>query len=371
MTQQIKFKSGQPLELVATKNFTLGGVNMSFYKGQEIEFDGSLATIDGETRSLPQLRGAVKAGWLVEMVNYDEGAPEVRPSAHIQVRHPTQGGDPNRPPEKTPIVTVESDERVVGNTRQQAAATQENNRNYHGQRTASRNLPPGVEDQDGIPVRRLKTPAVSRSELTGNNAGQLLSAAKAPVIEPVRGITQDELMERMSEEERENYQARVSANRARYEDDVQRAGGNRKPVATIKRAAAPVTREGVTVGVTTGGGIETEDIHDPTAKQRVEVVEREGVRFVQTNIAPDKDQPHPRDPAPVVGANDPRRMIARTLCPDFPDNYAFDVPAKRRMARLQADYSDRQDVVRAAYAAETDEGKSLIVAEFPEHFGNA
>jgi hypothetical protein len=370
MTHQIKFKSGQPLDLVATKNFTLGGANLSFYKGQEVEFDGSMATIDGETRSLPQLRGAVKAGWLVEMVNYDEDAPEVRPSAQIQVRHPTKGGDPNRPPERTPIVTVESDERVVGNTTAQAAATQANNRNYHGQRAASRNLPPGVEDQDGVVVRAIKTPARQRSELSGNNAGQLLSAAQAPVIEPVRGITQDELLERMSEDERETYQARLSANRARYEDDIQRAGGDRRSVAKVKKAAAPVTREGVTVGVTTGGGIETEDIHDPTAKQRVEVVEREGVKFVQTNIAPDRDQPHPRDPAPVVSANDPRRMIARTLCPDFPDNYAFDVPAKRRMARLQADYADRQDVVRAAYAAETDEGKALIVTEFPEHFGN-
>jgi hypothetical protein len=176
----------------------------------------------------------------------------------------------------------------------------------------------------------------------------------------------------MTEQEREEYLAKKESRRAVYEDDVQRAaaahGTGRKTVAKVA-TRKPVVREGVTVGVTTGGGIETEDISDPTAKQRVEVVEREGIRFTTTNVAKDKEQAHPRAVADrPVGNNDPRRMVARTLCPDFPENYSFDVPAKRRLGRLQADYADRPDVIRAAFAAETDEVKALIVAEFPEAF---
>lgn len=371
MTQPIKFKSGEPVRLVATRGFQLGGVNTNFYKGQEIEFDGSMATIDGETRSLPQLRGAVKAGWLVQMDDYDEDAPEERPSARIQVRHPTKGGNPMQPPDKTPIVTVESDEKVVGHATAQAAQTAQNNREFHANRAASRNLPPGVEDQDGVPVRMLKTPAKSKSELRGDNVGSLMSAAKAPTLEPVRGITEDELVARMSEEEREAYLAKKEARRAAYEADVQRAaashgaGGGRKVVAKVQPKTPPQTREGVSVSVTTGGGIETEDVHDPTAKQRVEVVESEGMKFTQTNIAPEKPQAHPADKPSTA---DPRRMIAKTLCPDFPDNYSFDAPVKQRVARLMADYADRPDVIRAAFAAESDEGKQIIVAEFPEAF---
>lgn len=372
MTTDIRFKSGQPIEMVATRTFTLGGANMTFRKGQEIEFDGSMATVDGETMSLPQLRGAVKQGWVVPIGEYDENAVQVRPSANIQVRHPTKGGNPMSPPDRAPIVSVEADERIVGNTTQAAAAAQANNRAYHSNREASRTqLPPGVEAQDGVAVRTLKTPAKSRGELTAENAGTLIRQAAAPTIEPIKGASEEDLLARMTEQEREEYLAKKDSKRAQYEDDVQRAaaahGTGRKTVAKVA-AKKPVVREGVTVGVTVGGGIETEDVSDPTAKQRVEVVEREGIRFTTTNVAKDKEQAHPRAAADRPAGFDPRRMVARTLCPDFPDSYSFDVPAKRRLGRLQADYADRPDVIRAAFAAESDEVKALIVAEFPEAF---
>jgi hypothetical protein len=38
------------------------------------------------------------------------------------------------------------------------------------------------------------------------------------------------------------------------------------------------------------------------------------------------------------------------------------------MARLQADYENRPDVLRAVFAAEGDEMKSILMQEFPQAF---
>jgi hypothetical protein len=63
------------------------------------------------------------------------------------------------------------------------------------------------------------------------------------------------------------------------------------------------------------------------------------------------------------------RKIARAICADFPDNYVFTDSPKKKLARLQADYEDRPDVIRAVAAAETDgEVKRRLIEEFPEAF---
>jgi len=362
MTTEIKFKAGQPVRFVATRTFTAGGANINFRRGQEIEFDGSMAVVDGETLSLPQLRGAVKQGWLVTVDSYDESAPAQRVSAGIQVRHPTRGGNPLAPPDMVPIVAVEPDERVVGNAVTMAQQTQDSNLAYRNRSSKVGN----VEPQDGVPVRGLKTPARSKVSLTADNVKSLIDGARAPTIEPVNGATEDDMLARMSDSEREKYLASKEANRSKY---IGNSTGtdDHKLVAKISKKKSSEIREGVSVDITTGGGIVTGDVTDPDAKPRTEVVEREGIKFVQTNVAKDPDQAHPRQVAdrPV---DKQRRMIAKAMCPDFPDNYSFDMPPKRRIGRLQADYADRLDIVRAAFAAETDEVKALIVAEFPEAF---
>jgi hypothetical protein len=66
---------------------------------------------------------------------------------------------------------------------------------------------------------------------------------------------------------------------------------------------------------------------------------------------------------------DPRRVIARAVCRDFPDLYDFDAPLRKKLARLRADFEERPDVIRAVAAAETDtEMRTLLVDEFPDAF---
>jgi hypothetical protein len=62
-------------------------------------------------------------------------------------------------------------------------------------------------------------------------------------------------------------------------------------------------------------------------------------------------------------------VIARSICPDFPENYVFTDPVRKKIARLQADYEDRPDIIRAVAAADVDpEVRSRLIQEFPEAF---
>ena len=64
------------------------------------------------------------------------------------------------------------------------------------------------------------------------------------------------------------------------------------------------------------------------------------------------------------GTADARLKFARQLCPDFPVNYDFATNPRKKLARLQADYEERSDVIRAVFAAESDDFKAVLLREF-------
>ena len=130
-----------------------------------------------------------------------------------------------------------------------------------------------------------------------------------------------------------------------------------------------------------GGGIETADLAGmDEGKAEVSSYEVEGMRFTNTN-GPKRDigrgpQAAPKIPSakaaplPTVALKPEVRLaIAKSLCADFPESYDFEAPARKKLARIMADFEDRHDVIRAIYAAETDEMKALLAAEFPKAFG--
>lgn len=85
---QIQFRKGHPILFITTRPFSLGQQGVQVPVGTEVLFDGSTAEIDGTDYTLPFLRGAVKAGWLVLADEYQEGDPNYarRTRADIQVR---------------------------------------------------------------------------------------------------------------------------------------------------------------------------------------------------------------------------------------------------------------------------------------------
>jgi hypothetical protein len=96
----------------------------------------------------------------------------------------------------------------------------------------------------------------------------------------------------------------------------------------------------------------------------------DGITFSNTNVPDQTHTPRPRAAAvqtPEVSP-DIRLRIAQAWCPDFPSSYDFSASPKKKLARLQADFEDRPDVLRAVFAAESDEFKAQLVAEFPQAF---
>lgn len=376
MPAAIQFRRGEKQSFIATRSFSLGtGVNIQ--KGQEVLFDGATANVDGDDFAAPNLRGALKAGWLILAENFDamDDTAERPVSANIQVHHPTQGGNPmdlrSRTNGRTSMTTTESDEREVGSVQTHAQRARTANQGYRRGQPVNVGM---VESQDGVPVRTLKTPAggramQQRTVLTAGSVGQAMRDTEV-TIDAGRGMTQEEMLERMTPDDRDAYLAEKAGLKAQYVDEPARVVGR---VASKK---ATEQKDGFTTKLSTGGGIETADLSGmDTGKAVQATMVVEGMTFQTTNGPKQGVQQHPRQeetkvsrPVLVEASADIRRKVAKTLCPDFPDNYRFELDPKKKLARLQADYEDRLDVLQAVFAAEGDEFKAILVREFPQAF---
>lgn len=379
MANPITFKIGQRQHFVATRTFTLGKTGVSVPRGSDIMYDGSVAEFGGSEYPVPEMRGAVKAGWMVPGVSYDEDdhTAEMPQPAGIQFR-PAEGGNPMNRPQMTPVASVtESDEHEVGNTRSHARAVSARNTGHRPGTPVSANPGSTAELQDGVPVRRLKTASGTRAQqtrtvITSESAGSAISAASNVQIDAGQGITEGEMLDRMTPEAQEEYLAAKDSKKAQYVDT--------EPVVVGRiKSREPARKEaGMTATLSLGKG--ATEIYDASGtdpgKAKIAHVEQDGIRFTTTNGPSGKEQASPRaGGAPVAppvvlreGSADVRRMVARQLCPDFPSNYDFTLAPRKKLARLQADYEDRTDVLRAVFAAEGDEFKATLMQEFPQAF---
>jgi len=412
---QIRYQHGQPIHFITTRNFTFGntpnGQPLALSKGTDVFFDGTTAEVAGARYAIPQLRGAIRTGWLVQAQRYDENDTSAeRPrAAGIEVRHAAEGGNPLRPNRvRFERATEEDiDEREVGNVDSHAASTRARNTRWRPGQRPPADVEPGrrftgsvweVEAQDGVEVRRGFATARSAGEDARSipttqlsRAGEAIARANNVQIEPGEGITEEEMLERMHPEDRELYLADKEAYRSRYADvapapRVMRADPSANRVIARVANHGAETREGMTSRVTTGGGTEVFDVSGlDSAPARQDTISQEGLTFRTTNgpqrafekpSSPDDKRVAPAEVVRTVGQSvtmreapaEIRKMVAKTVCADFPDNYDFSGSVRKRLARLQADFEDRHDVLRAVFAAEGDEMKSLLVAEFPQAF---
>lgn len=355
---EIKYKSGEFQTFIATRSFALGAFNMTVAKDAELNFDGTTVDYAGTKYTFPQLRGAIKAGWLVLPSEYEEGNPDYgRPvSANIKVRPPTDSG-PSKPFEG---LVTEEDERIVMSSKEHSDSVRKQNKLV----SAKLNK---MDTQEGVPIRSLKTPAVSKSSLTANSAGSLIREAENVQIEPGQGITEEEMLDRMPPEDREVYLAKKSSLRARYVDADQPT-----LVAKVKTAQTK-EHEGIKLTQQVGGGIEIADMAGMGGKAKRSTRVEDGITFQNEN-GPERNEtdPHPRSPRqPVMlkdGTADARLQIARSLCPEFPSNYDFAASSRKKIASLQANFKDRPDVIKAVFGAESDDFKAKLVNEFPTVF---
>jgi len=319
-------------------------------------------------------------GWIVPEAEYDPNITLQPISAGISMRNPDGGNpmDPQKP--RIAVTTVDAEEREVRNVQAHAQKTRQLNTAPRGQRHAS-----AADSQEGIPVRTLSSATVHRTNL--DDAGAAIREAEKIKVQPGVGRTREDLANSLPEGEREAYLAEVEAFRSarEVEEDPRALRERAANQAILERRVvgrAPALKnqdkDGFNITNTVGNGIETFDLGGTggAGADHVEVVEIDGIKITNTNgprkkVAAKQTAPAPTRVVATVNppATDSRRRIAKSICPDFPDNYNFDDAPRKKVARLQADYEDRPDVIRAVAAAETDlEVRNRLVEEFPEAF---
>lgn len=410
-TNQIRFVPGKFDRYISTRSFQLGATGQGVLDGMEILFDGTNVELNGSKFVLPTLRGAIKLGWLVRAEDYDPEAP-LQPtlSAGIGVRSANDlGQNPLSPARKSTLVTVESDERVVMSRQDRNSQVTQKNNDRMRQAGAFVARGGALEvggSEFGVPVQReFKTPAKDRLEITPNNVGSAIREAETVSVQPGQGVTEQDLLARMDDAEREKYLAEKESRKA---DIMSRAPGyipppavttnlaiinnqslhQRQAVRQVTSSQQPKIREGVSVGITVGGGTEVFDASGTEQKPLESVANSEGITFRNTNgpkrvlplvqsnqdAAPASAEPstgYQEDVQSKIdrdGTADARRKIAKAVCSDFPEEYNFSDHWKRRLAMIRLNYEDRLDVIRAIFAAESDDFKRVIVEEFPGAF---
>jgi len=358
----------------ATRDFALGSTGINIPRGSEVFFDQTVVIYNEARYTMPTLRGAVRLRWLVLTSEYNPDLAASSPvSANIGLRPPvTNSQSLTQTPTKTAAVTVQSDERVVMTRGDHTTNVQQRTAAARGMpaprgNSSSRGNGYDVEPQEARAVARaFKTPARVSTDMAF--AGAAISQAQAVEIEPGQGISESEYLERLSPEEAEKYLSEKEARKAIHAVDLARHGlptTSPTVVGHVRKISSSSTSEGIRSTVTTSGGTEVYDASTGDAKPALSTVSAEGLTFSNTN------GPKRAFQASTVskeGVTDARRIIAKAICADFPDNYSFDDHWKRRLARIQLDFSDRPDVIRAIFAAETDDFKKVILEEFPEAF---
>jgi hypothetical protein len=361
MQYEIKFVTGQFEDLVATKSFQFGETNVSISKDTEVLFDGTMAEIAGVRTPMPRLRGAVKQGWLVRKADYEDYANRRSAQANIMIRPAINTSQSlTQPPTKSMMTTVQSDERVVMGHKDRGVVAQ--------QRAMQVRTGGVVESQDGVPVRSLKTPAKMYTQVTDDSVGSAIRAADQVKIDPGEGVSEDDFLSRLSPEEAEEYHAKKEEKKWSGKKGLAASAQvDNRVVATIPKISHSQTREGVSTSpvTVTAGSTPVADLSGSTKKAVESVVYSEGIPFRTTN-GPKSDTA----PSTVTKAVslDARLKIAKALCSDFPSDYSFDDHWKRRLARIQLQYIDRPDIIRAIFSAETDDFRNKLVEEFPEAF---
>jgi hypothetical protein len=107
---ELQFQSGSFREFRATTRFHLGKIQQDVMKNDVVEFDGTVLKLGGSTHPLPELRAAIKAGWLSPVESSVEDY--IPQSSNMKVRPAMDRGKGN-----SVSTEVQQDETHVGNIR--------------------------------------------------------------------------------------------------------------------------------------------------------------------------------------------------------------------------------------------------------------
>ena len=184
----------------ATVRFHLGKIQQDVHKDDVVEFDGTTLKLGGVSHALPELRSAIKAGWLSPVAS--SVADYVPQSANVKVRAAM-----DKDKGKTVSTEVQQDETFVGSARKASTtdgvkieskkfnATVVKDTEGDGRTVGAatkKTVPTGGESSEGETVAKLKTAAKKSFTLDGStsmNADSDAGTDVTGVVEHLKGVT--------------------------------------------------------------------------------------------------------------------------------------------------------------------------------------
>jgi hypothetical protein len=184
----------------ATVRFHLGKIQQDVHKDDVVEFDGTTLKLGGVSHALPELRSAIKAGWLSPVAS--SVADYVPQSANVKVRAAM-----DKDKGKTVSTEVQQDETFVASARKPSTtdgvkieakkfnATVVRDTEGDGRAvgpSTKKSVPTGGESSEGETVAKLKTAAKKTFTLDGStsmNADSDTGTDVTGVVEHLKGVT--------------------------------------------------------------------------------------------------------------------------------------------------------------------------------------
>ena len=153
MSAKISFEKGSFQQFRVLTQVHLGRLERYLEKGDIVDFDGHTLKFEGADHSLPQLRGAIMAGWLVPAD--DTTTTYKAKSANIKIRPAKAANIENRGKEMK-VERAFDDNRIVG----RAVAT------------PVAETGDTVDSNEGKAVAKISTPTRHRTKITDSSAAQ-------------------------------------------------------------------------------------------------------------------------------------------------------------------------------------------------------
>jgi len=343
----VKWQRGNYMKFFALMKIRVGGANpVDIQEGDEFEYDGSILKYAGAEMPTPQLRGAIKNGWVTTEEDSQDGAPAaVQPSRQVakaqtvnrDLSKVQRGGreplESDSLDEETVLKVGDRRPNAAQNPRAQATVlTRDQNRRQAS--TAGMRVEGSVyESQDAVTIGRVRSPA----KIKVDNILDSRSAGIAREIEN-RGLGKPEFFPDENTVEREGVSIRTNV--GRVDRNVQVAQEDDGEVVGQVRHTRQASSDGIEVR-------DTSNIRGGKASKPV-VQKAQSVK-IDTKL-------------------NPKIRMARRIDPAFPSDWEFTGKLADRLAKVK-EHGATPEFLEALYAAEGDQMRKLLEKTYPKQFG--
>ena len=350
----VAWKRGEFHTFYALMKIRIGGANENaLQQGDEFEYDGSILKYAGAEFPAASLRGAFRSGWVSDQPLDDNGAyvPPKQATRNVAKSQSVNRDLSNVQRQGARQMSADNlDEDTVLNVSDRSAVRQANGR---GHLTADNN-----RRQASARGMRIETDEVEAQEAVEIGRIRTSTHLKANVLDSRSAGIKDRL------------------------ENLSGSGFIRDrnaPIEERQSTGKVIHREGVTIKTSVGNinrSVRAEADDEGVDVGRVRHTDRrqgssEGVSVRDTsNIRGQKAAPAaaPKATYKVNTKLNPKVRIARSIDPDFPEDWSFEGRLNDRLSAVKA-HGATPEFLEALYAAEGDQMRKLLEKTYPKQFG--